>query len=315
MDNNPEKDKEKLERICQKLKNEGDISPLEADFAAEVQLRYWRKEADKLDGNKQYWTEDSESWGKRGGLLHRFYSEILKKLENGEDGNFVCAIPLMNYYFLQRPKGDEVFPIIKTCYKLLKKEHVITSIDFSNSSENTRMLEKYFGIFGNYDFLHKTKIEFKTCGRACRAGIPIEKMMCIPTKAPNYVFSVYNTLNIEPWEDTIISEIPERKPEIFCETVTAAVLKNMEIPALWLVTYRFKQNVMIPKDMEILHTLEIIRQEFDLVSMWKKKFRDRFTTKGDLEKFADIVLRESKYIRKVRAEKQHVDDEFLEMTL
>jgi hypothetical protein len=306
MNNNPEKDREKLERIHQKLKTEGDISPLEADFVAEIELRYWKKELDRMKNAGWYFA--SEPWGKKDGPLYLLYSDILKKLEKKEEGNFIYAIPFLSSPFPGKPKEDAVFPVIKECYEHLKRKHLVTSIEFSKPPENAKNLEKYFNVFGI--------MEFKTCGMVRRTGIPMDKMIRIPTATPSHVFNIYNIPNDKTWKGAIISETTERKHMPgFQETVTGAVLKAMGVPELWLVTYRYEQDVMIPKDMEVLHTLEIIRKKLNLVSMWEENFGDRFIRKDKLEKFAEIVLRESEYIKSVRMKKQHLDDEFLEITL
>lgn len=308
MNNNPEKYREKLERIHQKLKTEGDISPLEADFVAEIELRYWKKELDRM--------KNAKSWGKSGGPLHLLYSDILKKLEKKEEGNFIYAIPFLSSHFPGKPKEDAVFPVIKECYEHLKRKHLVTSIDFSNLPKDTQMLEKYFKVFGNYDLLHKTRMEFKTCGGVRRAKVPMGKMVHLSTATPSHVFNMYNMPNDKTWQDAIISETTERKHMPgFQETVMGAVLRIMRVPTLWLVTYRYKQDVMMPKDVDVLHTLDIIRKELDLVSMWEENFGDRFIRKDKLEKFVEIVLRESEYIKSARMKKQHLDDEFLEITL
>lgn len=277
---------EKLEKIRQKLNKKGDISFKDADFAIKIKTKNRR-------------AHDNEP-------LRFLYTDILKKLKRKEEGNFICAIPFVNPFFS---------PIVRECYRHLDAKDLVKRILVS-------LPENYHD---KYPSFPTREWNFETCGGIRRVGI--SNVLRIPVEFPSWTFFYHNVFYQYSREEEM-KDMSEKEPPstLLKEAATVALLKKLEAPVA-LFSYHHpeipsslidkgQKDLVIPGEMrDVLSIINTTRDEVDIVSLWEKNFgRLRKTIKiSEAEALAEIVLAESKYIKRIKTEKQDLDDEFLEI--
>jgi len=295
---------EKLEQIRRKLDKHGDISFEDADCIIAACKEYFHSED---AARRKYFKEknplEQETIEKH---LRSLFFDILTKLENGEEGNFITAIP-----FPQRFRGTStkngIIPIIKECYRHISMDDIIRAIYLPEKE-----MFKEFREFFRYDDLHNQyRIDFDTCGGIRRTGIPIHKTWPVPVSSAYWVYERYQTLCSK--DERVFTNIfhdKKAKLAILRESITAAILKKTGVPIAFISYYPieepYPEDLVIPKERrEIIPILNIARKELDLVSMWEENFGSKTEIwVSEINTFADIVLTESKYIKDMRTSRQ-----------
>lgn len=284
----------KLEKIRKKLNEQGDISFKEADYVLHIQRFHDERKKE---------------------TLHLLYADILEKLKNKEEGNFICAIPLMNPFVTLFSEGDLVSPIVRECYKHLGAtdliDHVLASFPKKDHDK--------------YPSFPKQEFHFETCGGIRRVGI--SNVLRVPVELPSWTM-FYHNIFLRYSRDGKIMPLSETDPPstLLKEAATVALLKKLEVPVALFSYYPIEvpssltdkgpKDLVMPGEMrEALSIIKIARNEVDIVSLWEKNFgklRENIAI-SEAEALAEIVLAESKYIKRIKTEKQDLDDEFLEM--